>query len=214
LRILDIEKMAYNALNRLTQRGINRFAIVLSFFLVTSCDSEDPLVEDENELIPQQIELIELPKRPGPVPTTTTEIPHVQIGVEIVPEVNDELIRRVYSLPGIEKRKSVVAGWQGLWINEQIHIVYPESLIGGREFGHIHDDGSLHIFLEPFRAEEAVEACWAIYHPFAVQGLEGWDGFVMLYTPLSFDELDVTFQLIVDAYNYITAQKLVAAEYY
>ena len=157
---------------------------------------------------------VELPKRPGSRPETTTGVPHVQIGVAFVQEVNTELFRRVYSIPGIENRPSVIAGWRGLWLTEQVTVVVPEALISGREFGHIHDDGSLHIFLEPSRASEAVEACWAIFHPFAVQNMDGWDGFVMLYTPQSIDELNVTFQLIVDGFNYVTGQNLLATDYY
>jgi len=90
----------------------------------------------------------------------------------------------------------------------------PDALIGGREFAHIHNDGSLHIFLELSRSHEAVRTCWAIFHPFAVQHLDGWDGFVMLYTPQSINELNVTFQLIVDGYNYVTGRNLLATDYY
>ena len=101
-----------------------------------------------------------------------------------------------------------------MWLTEEVTVFEPDALISGREFGHIHDDGSLHIFLEPTRSNEAVGTCWAIFHPFAVQHLPGWHGFVMLYTPQSFDELDVTFQLIVDGYNYVTGQNLLATDYY
>lgn len=157
---------------------------------------------------------MELSPHCGSHPETTTGVPHVQIGVELVPEVNEELIRRVYSISGIENRPSVIAGWQGLWLTEEVTVIVPEALISGREFGHIHDDGSLHIFLEPSRANEAVATCWAIFHPFAVQQLAGWDGFVMLYTPQSINELNVTFQLIVDGYNYVTGQNIKASDYY
>jgi len=36
----------------------------------------------------------------------------------------------------------------------------------------------------------------------------------MLYTPQSMEELDVTFQLIVDGYNFVTGQKIKAIDYY
>ena len=103
-------------------------------------------------------------------------------------------------------RQSVIASWRALWLSDTVEIKTPSAIIGGREFAHIHDDGSLHIFLEPERAIQAVETGWAIHHPFAVQELDGWDGFVMLYTPQSFEELGVTFQLIVDGYKYVTGK--------
>ena len=182
-----------------------------------SCNNDDSKIDNNianNDIAKGLVAKVELPERSGPRPETTLGVPHVQIGVEPVSEVNEELFRRVYSLPGIEQRPSVVAGWQGLWIDEQVTVFEPEALIGGREFAHIHNDGSLHIFLDPVRGIEAVETGWAIFHPFAVQRLEGWRGFVMLYTPQSFDELDVTFQLIVDGYNYVTGQSILATDYY
>ena len=36
----------------------------------------------------------------------------------------------------------------------------------------------------------------------------------MLYTPLSMEELRVTFQLIVESYNYVTGRDLRAADFY
>jgi len=184
---------------------------------VISCNNDDSEIDNDianNDITAEVVTVVKLPKRSGSLPETTTGIPHVQIGVELVSEVNEELFRRVYSIPGIENRPSVIAGWQGLWLTEEVTVIVPEALISGREFGHIHDDGSLHIFLEPSRANEAEKTCWAIFHPFAVQRLSGWDGFVMLYTPQSFNELDVTFQLIVDGYNYVTGQNLLATDYY
>jgi phospholipase/carboxylesterase len=206
--------MSFLSLNILKNRGINELTIILTFLTVISCNKDDSNIDNDYGIAMGAVAKVEIPKRSGPRPKTTEKVPHVQIGVEPVSEVNEELFRRVYSIPGIENRRSVIAGWRGLWLNEQVTVFVPEATIDGREFAHIHNDGSLHIFLDPFRGIEAVESCWAIFHPFAVERREGWDGFVMLYTPQSFDELDVTFQLIVDGYNYVTAQNLLATDYY
>jgi len=179
----------------------------IALLILTSCNSVDLEIENDNSMA--------LPPRCDSRPETTMRIPHRQIGVEPVTEVNEELFRRVYSLPGIENQPSVIAQWRSLWLTDEVTIVVPEAVINdSREFGHIHDDGSLHIFLKPSRAVEAVAACWGIDHPFAEQQIPGWDGFVMLYTPQSIDELNVTFQLIVDGYNNVTGQNLLATDYY
>ena len=158
---------------------------------------------------------VPLASRTSPRPETTAYIPHVQIGVERVPKVNTELFRRVYSIFGIENRPSIISlpGALGLWLSEELSLEHPEVIVAGREFAHIHPDGSLHISLPPARALEAVETGWAIQHPFASQR-KGWEGFVMLYTPQSMKELDVTFQLIIDGYNYVTGKNLKATDYY
>ena len=203
-------------------RGYKVGVLLLAMLIMISCTEEYANQEDENlsEIddkngnTGEPADYVDLPKRSGPVPETTTKIPHVQIGVEPVPEVNQELFRRVYSLPGLENEVSAIGTFHGLRLNEQVTVAKPEATFDGREFGHIHHDGSLHVFLEPSRAIDAIQALWGIYHPFAAKGVEGWDGYTMLYTPQSLEELDVTFQLIVDAYNYVTALNLVATDYH
>ena len=155
-----------------------------------------------------------LPARQGERPQTTNRVPHVQIGVKPVPEVDAELLRRVSALPKLDVRPTIVSlpGARGLWLLNSLRLARPEVIVRGREFAHIHPDGSLHASLPPRRAQEAVDAGWAVWHPWAKKR-QGWEGFVMLYTPQSMDELDVTFQLIVDGYNYVTGQKVVASDY-
>jgi phospholipase/carboxylesterase len=199
------------------KRGISSIPVILlAFLLLISCNKEEFLIDenDSNDDPSTPLEYVTLPKRPGPRPETTTGIPHIQIDVELVPEVHEEMIRRIFSVPGIEEEPSVIAQWRGMWLKEDVDVAQPEALIEGREFGHIHDDGSLHIFLDSRRAIQAVDAGWAVFHPFAVQELRGWEGFVMLYTPQSIEELDVTFQLIVDAFNYVSGQTLSATDFY
>jgi hypothetical protein len=53
------------------------------------------------------------------------------------------------------------------------------------------------------RAVEVAERKWGALHPW-VGREDFWDGMTLVYTPETFDELDVTIRLIVDAYNYIT----------
>ncbi len=194
-------------------RGIKHLIAALAILMVFACTSDDPEAVISGTIV-YTIEKVELPVRDGTPPATTSGVPHQQIGVDPVPEVNDELFRRVFSIPGIESQPSVVAGWDGIWVSEQLEIMVQEAIIGEREFGHIHHDGSLHIFLEPDRAIEAIKTGWAVAHPYAVQRRDGWEGFVMLYTPQSIDELNVTFQLIVDSFNYVTGQGLIATDYY
>ena len=35
-----------------------------------------------------------------------------------------------------------------------------------------------------------------------------WDGVVMVYAPETLDELDVTVQILIDAYNFVTGASL------
>lgn len=43
----------------------------------------------------------------------------------------------------------------------------------------------------------------ATYHPRADQS-PGWEGFVMIYTPGSNDELELVVQLVMQSYSFVT----------
>lgn len=96
---------------------------------------------------------------------------------------------------------------RGLWLTDEVELARPEVLGGTREFAHIHPDGSLHVWLPAERAIEVEQTKWGELHPWVDR--EGfWDGVVMVYTPETQAELDVTIRLIVDAYNYATGADL------
>ena len=131
-------------------------------------------------------------------------MPHTQIGVTLVAEVNAELFRRAFSLPGVQNRPTIISvpGARGLWLDESVTHVRPGVILAGREFTHIHPDWSMHLTLPPDRVREAIEAGWAEPHPIARQ--MGLEGMVLVYTPRTFGELEVLWSLVLDAYCYVT----------
>ena len=155
-----------------------------------------------------------LPQRLGVRPTTTGTVPHQQIGIEPVPDLNASLHRWVSTLPNVEMRNSIASlpGAEGVWLKQGTFVAQPQAILAGREFTHIHPDGSLHAPLPFERAIEAVEMGWAERHPWAEQR-DGWEGLVMLYTPQSEADLETVFQLIVESYNFVTGQAEVASNF-
>lgn len=153
-------------------------------------------------------ENIKLPRRAGSRPPTTTAMPHMQIRFTPDPEVKSELFRRVYSLPDVSNVPTLISvpGARALWLSEDLPLAHEELILVGREFAHIHPDGSLHVTLSPKRAKEAIEVEWAEYHPLAHQ--IGVEGMVLLYTPRDMQELDIIFQLVVDSYNFVTGRSI------
>ena len=146
-----------------------------------------------------------LPMRESPIPATTRGVPHVQIGVTPVPALSAELLRRVAEIPGVDIRDTVISlpGAKGFWLDQTVPVARPEVIVGGREFAHMHPDGSLHAALSPDLAAQAVRAGWATPHPWARQR-PGWGGFVMIYTPGSQAELDVVLRLVQASYDFVT----------
>lgn len=133
----------------------------------------------------------------------------MQLDAVLVPEVDAELRRRAFSLPGVENRESEISlpGARSLWLTDDVELARPQVLLAGREFAHIHPDGSLHVWLPVERAIEVAETKWGELHPWVGRD-DFWDGLVMVYTPESLEEVDITMQLIVDAYNYVTGAEL------
>ena len=145
-----------------------------------------------------------LPQRTTPIPKTTQGIPHMQIGIEAIPEISKELLDRVANIKGVEINNSILSlpGALGFWVAEDVKVKRFEALVRGREFAHIHPDGSLHVSLPLELALEAVDAGWAVRHPFAFSR-PGWEGFVMVFTPMNNEELDVVFDLVARSFAHV-----------
>ena len=207
------------------RQQIARHAPLAAVFLVAvACSDDDPSAADGGAQAPNTAtvtapseritaaagdDLAVLPVRDGPREETTHSVPHIQINAERVPEVDAELRRRAFSLPDVENRESEVSlpGARSLWLADDIELARPEVLQAGREFAHIHPDGSLHVWLPVERAIEVAETKWGELHPWVGRD-DFWDGLVMIYTPETLDELDITMRLLVDAYNYVTGADL------
>ncbi len=77
---------------------------------------------------------VTIPRRTGPRPATHQGMPHTQIGVQPVPEVNAELYRRAFSLPGVLNRPTVISvpGARALWLDATVPLAHPELILAGR----------------------------------------------------------------------------------
>src|SRR6056297_3728712 len=158
---------------------------------------------------PASAQTVTFPMRDGARPDTTTGVPHVQIGVLPVPELSEEMLRQVAEFPGVVLGATRVSlpGAVGLHLADDVSIAQPQAIVGGREFAHLHPDGSLHASLHPETARAAIAVGWAVAHPWADQRA-GWEGSVMIYTPTTKAELDVVLQLLRGSYTYITGELL------
>jgi hypothetical protein len=146
-------------------------------------------------------------------PQTSNGVPHVQIDVRANPELSEKLLRHVEKFPGVVLGETRVSlpGAVGFQLAENVPIAQPQAIVGGREFAHLHPDGSLHASLQPSTARAAIQAGWAVAHPWADQR-PGWEGFVMIYTPGTEAELDVVLQLVQKSYFFVTGISLSESE--
>lgn len=122
-------------------------------------------------------------------------------------------MRRVTMLPSMNLRFTAVSllGATGVWLAEELRLKRSEVIAGGRAFAHIHPDGSLHASVPPERARAAIVKGWAVSHPWA-EKRASWAGFVVLFTPQTKEQQEVTSRLIVDGYNFFADKTLTASE--
>ena len=148
---------------------------------------------------------LELPERTTPRPQTTNGVPHVQIGITANPELSDALLLRVEKFPGVTLGATRVSlpGAIGFQLDRGVELARPDAIVGGREFAHLHPDGSLHASLDPQLAKQAIVAGWAVEHPWA-RRRRGWEGFVMIYTPSNQSEMEVVYRLVRASFNFVT----------
>ncbi|MCO4773808.1 MAG: phospholipase [Deltaproteobacteria bacterium] len=152
-----------------------------------------------------------LPERAGGATPTSGKVPHVQLDEEVRPELVKALLERAFLLPDVAKRPTIVSlpGSWGLWLTASAPLADRSGIVRGREFAHIHPDGSLHLPLPPDRVAEAADAGWVERHPW-IGTREGFTGLVMLFSPRTEAELEVCLQLIVDSYNHVTGRSVSA----
>ncbi|NNL48984.1 MAG: phospholipase [Acidimicrobiia bacterium] len=171
--------------------------------------ANEPPAEETTAINAPSEDFEALPERVGPRRVTTGSVPHIQIDAEPIAEVDAELRRRAFQLPGVEDRPSnrSLPGARGLVLSDDVDLARPDVIAGSREFGHIHPDGSLHVWLPVERATEVDQTKWGELHPWVDR--DGfWEGVAIIYTPETLDEVDITIGIIVDAYNFITGASL------
>lgn len=145
----------------------------------------------------------DLPLRAGPPAVTTGTVPHQQINPDVIPEVIDEMGRRIFALPDVESRPSgIVVGATAIWLREEVTLGRPECVVLGRELGHIHPDGSLHATLPHGRIPGAAAAGWIERHPWA-STRPGFEAYVMIFSPRGSNEVDVIVELIAQGISFV-----------
>jgi len=199
-------------------------ALAAALIVLAACQSESrnnltrptAVLEKSSEsalrYVSTESTLPQLPVRSGERIHTTGSVPHVQMNVQPNHAINDTLVQFAFSLPGVTERPTRVSlpGAKGMWLDDSVSVERPDVILSGREFAHIHPDGSLHAPLSVERAREVAEKGWGELHPWSGRR-RGMDGFVMIFSPLNENELETVKQLIVDSYNHVTGQNLSAA---
>lgn len=147
-----------------------------------------------------------VPARREPRPKTTQPSheqpgPHQQLS-DIAPrDLQEELLRRVRTLPEVEVGWSAISVPYARGFHLRPHAAKgpPEAFQRGSEFGHLHPehDGSLHLSLPPALYNEVLRAGWGEPHPIS--------GTMLVFGPRDEVELEVVWRVVKASYNWAMA---------
>jgi hypothetical protein len=150
-----------------------------------------------------------LPHRAGPRPRTHQGMPHQQLDQQPADEaIRTRLAERVWALAGVAEAPSSISvpGARALVLRDR-PAGPPEAFLVGREFAHLHPspDQSLHLTLPQPRAQEAIAAGWAEFHPLVAAGRLP-PTLVMVYAPRDEAELEIVAGLVQESYHFALGQ--------
>ena len=133
-------------------------------------------------------------------PTREQPGPHQQLS-DIAPrDLQEELLRRVRTLPEVEVGWSAISVPYARGFHLKPHAAKgpAEAFQRGSEFGHLHPehDGSLHLTLPPTLYDEVLRAGWGEPHPIS--------GTMLVFGPRDEVELEVVWRLVSASYNWAT----------
>ena len=150
---------------------------------------------------------LNLPKRSGPKPDTTSRLPHSQLTQHGPDHVIDKLHDWCFSLPNVDNEESGISvpGARALILHDSMSCNHQAFMIG-REFAHIHphpDNGSMHVKLPAEDAFDVIDKGWGESHYLVTQGRLPV-GLIMVFSPRDEAELETVKTIVGRSYEYAT----------
>ncbi len=155
-----------------------------------------------------------LPQREGERPKTGDAVPHLQHTQKSPDEIREALKAwAVETLPDVreEDTRISVPTTRAFWLSENVDVQHDDAFMppsGGREFAHLHLDGSMHLCVSDAAVEEIVQKAWGEPHPLKEQGVNE----VLFYAPRNTVEVELAKQALAEAYSYATGRTVPLAD--
>lgn len=143
--------------------------------------------------------------REGYRPMTGSYVPHQQLTQQSPPEIIEKMVNWMNTaFAGAESAKSLVSDSTtkalrlkaGVPVGECARVLMPVP--GFPEFGHVHEDGSMHLALSLEDRWEIMAKDWGEPHPGARWGINA----IMVYAPRNDEELEVAKTVFTSSYRY------------
>lgn len=142
------------------------------------------------------------PSRRGHRPRTAPALPHFQIDQLSPAELVQELIARVFKMPGLHKKQSRMASPDTIafCLADEFALGPHEAFIDGHEFCHVHSNGSIHLTMPLILSRELARLGWVERHPITNTGI--LKTLVTVYAPRNARELDAVLMVIALSHRF------------
>jgi phospholipase/carboxylesterase len=153
----------------------------------------------------------ELPRRAGPAPQVSSQIPQQQLDQTAPAELQERIFEHASGLPSVSSQASAISvpGARAFVLDDAAAAGGAESFIvqSAGEFAHLHPayDGSLHVTLPQAYAADVIAKGWGVTHPLA--GVRLAPGMVMVFGPRDEQELGTVTAILDAAYAFAAGER-------
>ena len=150
-----------------------------------------------------------LPMRQGNAPEVGLTPPQLQYSDKSPREIYQTFHDWMFNtFPKVRKEPTRISVKSSIamWLDENENVGHIDAFMppsGGREFTHLHLDGSIHTVLSSEIEDEIIAKHWGVRHMYYNQGVKE----VLVYAPRNEDELKTLKSIVTKSYEYATGLK-------
>ena len=150
-----------------------------------------------------------LPKRQGNTPEIGQVPPQLQFSDKSPREIYQKFHDWMFStFPKVRKEPTRISVPTSIamWLDENEEVAHEDAFMppqGGREFTHLHLDGSIHSVVSVELEDEIIAKHWGVRHMYYEQGVKE----VLIYAPRNEEELEILKSIVIKSYEYATGKR-------
>ncbi len=152
---------------------------------------------------------LNLPERNGETPQIGETPPQLQFSDKSPRDIYQKFYDWMFStFPKVRKEPTRISvpTSTAMWLDENENVGHSDAFMppsGGREFTHIHLDGSFHTVVSTDVEHEIITKKWGVRHMYYDQGVKE----VLIYAPRNEDEIEIAKTIVIKSYEYATGKK-------
>ena len=150
-----------------------------------------------------------LPERTGETPQIGQTPPQLQFSDKSPRDIYQKFHDWMFStFPKVRKEPTRISvpSSIAMWLDENEDVGHIDAFMppsGGREFTHVHLDGSFHTVVGTDVENEIIAKKWGVRHMYYDRGVKE----VLVYAPRNEEEVEIVKSIVVKSYEYATGKK-------